>query len=570
MSFILSNIQAFSQALKNVPVICTFEGYWSSISPAVQQAQAMIGVDKHRLIKIAKVFAQCLDDLEKVSTSSGKTQEDLLACVDAAETIQLALEKTKSERAVRWSRQLKSRVVAFQTRNQLSEKMAPGKELVDKVNALASEWKKNSHVREREGLDTLDIARLKKIEDNGAFIEQLTVDTDLRNRFFNWVLRDRIDPEPFIEFPATCQRLTQARLAHRIGFYGGGDLKVKDVEMSEGEMRRDLTLPMGEKEVSLLDDRLVVHLEKEYELTVGQVFETFVNRQWEIGNIEYFKDGISNWNPKHLGPYDPNTKKYEQIDFAKESWWEHLPVVEELPVEEASKRYGLPLDGNQWAMVVRAAREQEDDTPIGVHGWLQVAIPINGKYRIFDFGKYSQEFPKTWYEYIDMTVNTVPAAIVYPDEAAFSMDRQHIWHAVMATAEEGQKLLSSIQGDVERAEDRNLAFQFLADNCVKWAWTKANEAAGDVKMPPEVVQMNFTDLRPTGVLGRFFNTIRLLPSKLQRVVLTIFVTLLGAWKGMRIKHLDGTAERVSLLSGVPWKEGGKLFCPIQLFHFKNK
>lgn len=570
MSFILSNIQAFSQALKNVPVICTFEGYWSSISPAVQQAQAMIGVDKHRLIKIAKVFAQCLDDLEKVSTSSGKTQEDLLACVDAAETIQLALEKTKSKRAVRWSRQLKSRVVAFQTRNQLSEKMAPGKELVDKVNALASEWKKNSHVREREGLDTLDIARLKKIEDNGAFIEQLTVDTDLRNRFFNWVLRDRIDPEPFIEFPATCQRLTQARLAHRIGFYGGGDLKVKDVEMSEGEMRRDLTLPMGEKEVSLLDDRLVVHLEKEYELTVGQVFETFVNRQWEIGNIEYFKDGISNWNPKHLGPYDPNTKKYEQIDFAKESWWEHLPVVEELPVEEASRRYGLPLDGNQWAMVVRAAREQEDDTPIGVHGWLQVAIPINGKYRIFDFGKYSQEFPKTWYEYIDMTVNTVPAAIVYPDEAAFSMDRQHIWHAVMATAEEGQKLLSSIQGDVERAEDRNLAFQFLADNCVKWAWTKANEAAGDVKMPPEVVQMNFTDLRPTGVLGRFFNTIRLLPSKLQRVVLTIFVTLLGAWKGMRIKHLDGTAERVSLLSGVPWKEGGKLFCPIQLFHFKNK
>lgn len=570
MSFILSNIQAFSQALKNVPVICTFEGYWSSISPAVQQAQAMIGVDKHRLIKIAKVFAQCLDDLEKVSTSSGKTQEDLLACVDAAETIQLALEKTKSERAVRWSRQLKSRVVAFQTRNQLSEKMAPGKELVDKVNALASEWKKNSHVREREGLDTLDIARLKKIEDNGAFIEQLTVDTDLRNRFFNWVLRDRIDPEPFIEFPATCQRLTQARLAHRIGFYGGGDLKVKDVEMPEGEMRRDLTLPMGEKEVSLLDDRLVVHLEKEYELTVGQVFETFVNRQWEIGNIEYFKDGISNWNPKHLGPYDPNTKKYEQIDFAKESWWEHLPVVEELPVEEASRRYGLPLDGNQWAMVVRAAREQEDDTPIGVHGWLQVAIPINGKYRIFDFGKYSQEFPKTWYEYIDMTVNTVPAAIVYPDEAAFSMDRQHIWHAVMATAEEGQKLLSSIQGDVERAEDRNLAFQFLADNCVKWAWTKANEAAGDVKMPPEVVQMNFTDLRPTGVLGRFFNTIRLLPSKLQRVVLTIFVTLLGAWKGMRIKHLDGTAERVSLLSGVPWKEGGKLFCPIQLFHFKNK
>ncbi|ADI38664.1 putative uncharacterized protein [Waddlia chondrophila 2032/99] len=570
MSFILSNIQAFSQALKNVPVICTFEGYWSSISPAVQQAQAMIGVDKHRLIKIAKVFAQCLDDLEKVPTSSGKTQEDLLACVDAAETIQLALEKTKSKRAVRWSRQLKSRVVAFQTRNQLSEKMAPGKELVDKVNALASEWKKNSHVREREGLDTLDIARLKKIEDNGAFIEQLTVDTDLRNRFFNWVLRDRIDPEPFIEFPATCQRLTQARLAHRIGFYGGGDLKVKDVEMPEGEMRRDLTLPMGEKEVSLLDDRLVVHLEKEYELTVGQVFEMFVNRQWEIGNIEYFKDGISNWNPKHLGPYDPNTKKYEQIDFAKESWWEHLPVVEELPVEEASRRYGLPLDGNQWAMVVRAAREQEDDTPIGVHGWLQVAIPINGKYRIFDFGKYSQEFPKTWYEYIDMTVNTVPAAIVYPDEAAFSMDRQHIWHAVMATAEEGQKLLSSIQGDVERAEDRNLAFQFLADNCVKWAWTKANEAAGDVKMPPEVVQMNFTDLRPTGVLGRFFNTIRLLPSKLQRVVLTIFVTLLGAWKGMRIKHLDGTAERVSLLSGVPWKEGGKLFCPIQLFHFKNK
>lgn len=564
---ISSDIHAFSEALKELPVVCTSNGHWKTISPFIKKAQAIVGADKYRLMKIAEVFARCLDELEQIPAASSKTRDDLLAYVDAAETIQTALKQTQSKRAELCSQSLKNRVVALQARFQL-ETMCPAEnDLIDKVNALASEWKKNSYVAGKNDLDENDVARLRKIERNGAFVECLAKDADLQDRFFNWVLRDKVDPEPFIEFPATCDRLTRARLSHRIGFYGSTDLKIKNLEVLPGTVRRDLTLPMGGTDVSLLDDRQVVMLEKGYSQTVGQIMETFINRQWEYGNVEYFKGGIRNWNPKKLGPYNPATDKCETIDFTMDSWWEQLPVVEELSKTEVQARYGFSLDEGQWVMAIRAGREQDNDTPVNCHGWMQLAIPVDGKYRLFDFGKYTDEFPRAWYEFIDVTVNTVPAIIAYPDDAAFSSDRRHVWHAVSASPDEGRQLINLIKKDVEEAENKNLPYQFLSDNCVKWAWERINEVVGDEKLPPEVSQMDFNELRPSGIMGKFFSFLRLLPFKLRWLCLTLFVALLGAWKSMRIKRVDGTAERISLLTNLPWRKEGKFFCPSQLFRF---
>ncbi len=565
MTLITADLNAFSNALQQSAVICTSDGYWTTTSETIQKTQAMIGVDKHRVIKIARIFANALDDLEKLSRGSGKTKDELLKYVDVAETIQTALEKTGSKRAGRWSQKLKSRVVALQTRHSLTDQVFAKQELVDRVKELANEWKLGSHIRGREDLDSSDLTRLRKIERNGAFVEQLTLDADLRSRFFDWVLRDRIDPEPFVLFPSTCARLTKARLSHRIGFYGGGHLKVKD-NSAQG---KDLTLPIGGREVSILDDRLVVQLGHGYSQTVGQIIETFINRQWEIGNVEYFKDGIRNWNPKRLGPYVQATGRCQQIDLKKESWWEQFPVVKELSTQEASSRFDLPLDGVQWAVAVRAAREYESDAPVSIHGWLQVAIPMNGGYRLFDFGKYTEEFPRAWNEYIDVVTNTVPAVITYPDEAAFSMDRQHTWHAVAMSPDEGKALMNSVNSDMMEVNDGNLPFQFLADNCARWAWKKANETVGDEAMPPETTQMKFVDLKPSGIMGKFFAVLRYLPKRLQWIILTAFVCLLGAWKKMKVFHKDGTVRRVSLLSQLPWNKRARFHSPSQVFRFKS-
>lgn len=569
MTLIKADIQAFSSALAHSPIICTSDGYWTEIPENMQRSHALIGKDHHRLNKIAKVFMGCLDDLERLPSSSALTKEEISSYIEAGDQVLDALDNG-GKKTKRYYERLKSRIVALKLRSGTSSTESADRETVTKVHDLASEWKLSSHIRGHEDLDMTDIARLRKIEKYQEFVEQLVTDKDLRSRFFDWTLRDRVDPVAFIHFPATCQRLTEARLSHRIGYYGGEQLKVKNQNGGDGPARIDLTLPMGGREVSILDDRLIVDLGEGYSQTVGQIIETFINRQWEIGNVEYFKDGIRNWNPKRLGPWSPEEGEYKQVDFSKEKWWEELPVVEEISVEQASKHFDLELDGKQWVMAVRAAREQENDTPINIHGWMQVGIPVNGGYRLLDFGKYTEEFPRAWYEFIDITVNSVPAVITYPDESAFALDRQHTWQAVTTSVEEGQALFNSISEDLENVNDENIAFQFISDNCIKWAWSKVNEAVGDEHMPPEVVQMNFSDLEPGGVMGVFFKILRWLPFEIRWLILTLIVTIFGAWKGMKIRHLDGTSEKVSLLGQLPWNREETFYSPGQVFRFNSK
>lgn len=569
MASIGSDLTAFSNALKNSAIICTSDGYWVEISENLQKSHALIGKDHHRLNKIAEVFTDCLDKLEKSQVSSAMSNEKVAEYLDTAGAVLEVLD-SQGLKSKKFYEGLKSRVASLKSRQEFHLEERADSETVRKVHELASEWKLASHIRGHEDLDVSDLNRLRKIERYSAFSEQLVSDEELRSRFFDWTLRDRVDPEAFILFPATCERLTQARLSHRIGYYGGEHLKVKRIQGGEGRQSLDLTLPMGGKEVSILDDRLIVQLEEGYTQSVGQIIETFINRQWEIGNVEYFRDGVHNWNPKRLGPYNPETGEYRQVDLEKERWWEEMPVVEELSVEQAKQRYDLDLDGSQWVMAVRASREQENDTPINIHGWMQVAIPINGRYRLFDFGKYTEDFPQAWYEFVDITVNSVPAVITYPDEAAFALDRQHTWHAVATTPAEGEALLKSVSNDMELVNEENIAFQFISDNCIKWAWSKVNEVVGDEKMPAEVVQMDFNDLKPGGVMGVFFTVLRCLPFEIRWLVLTLIVTLFGAWKGMRIHHLDGTSERVSLLTQLPWSRGGKFYSPGQVFRYQTK
>jgi hypothetical protein len=568
MACITDDLDAFSKALQHSFVVCSSDGKWAEIPKDIQRCHALIGVDHQRLNKIAKVFSGCLDRLERIPVAincTGTTEVDLKAYLKTAEVIQEVLASSKSHKIKKSVQQLKGRVFALKERMGLGSQSAANSDTIEKVKRLAEEWKSGSHITNHESLNEQDVRRLLHVCENSGFAELLVEDERLRQNFFHWTLRDRVNPAPFMQFPATCKRLTKARLSHRIGFYGGEGLKVSEIENAKGTREKVLTLPMGGREISLLNDALEVEFELGYKQTVGQIIKIFENRQWEIGNVEFFRDGIQNWNPKRLGRYHPEKREYEKTCFNTENWWESLPVIEELTAEEAGRRFNQSLDGSQWVMALRAAREQENDTPFGIHGWMQVAIPIQGIYRLYDFGKYTEEFPRAWYEMVDITMNTVPAVISYPDEAMFASDRQHGWHSVLASPEEGVALMDSIKEDFKSVDVKNLAFQFISENCVKWAWTRMNAQVGDEKMPKEVVRADFTHLNPPGVMGMVFKLLRLMPFAMRWTVLTFFVCLLGAWRSMSIKKANGEIYKVSLLKNLPWSKEHNFFHPGKIF-----
>ena len=94
-------------------------------------------------------------------------------------------------------------------------------------------------------------------------------------------------------------------------------------------------------------------------------------------------------------------KTYDLIDLNNKQWWNQLPHLETINLEEASIRYGVELDGVKWVLSATATRGTKTLDFENTHAFLQIAIPRGHReYQIFSFGKFGTFFPTTFYENI--------------------------------------------------------------------------------------------------------------------------------------------------------------------------
>ncbi|MFQ5729559.1 MAG: hypothetical protein ACE5GN_04280, partial [Waddliaceae bacterium] len=373
-------------------------------------------------------------------------------------------------------------------------------------------------------------------------------------------------PEAFIQYPSMQGKLTECALAPRIGFCGADTLEITKVPIGKsGDTQKVLTLPFEGNKISILDGKKKVEFRGKYVLSIEEIFTVFYHRYAEIGNLEFFQDqGICNWNSKRFGWFNATTNSYESIDFKKDNWWEDLPVLKEISKEEAAQRYNVPCNGSDWVITVKASREQPNLHPIGTHAYLEVAIPNNDRYRVFTFGKFTEIFPQKWYEYIKVIVNTVPAVISGPDENIFYTNRQHGGHSVIPTFKEAADFMASIKKNILDSRKGNFVFQFMSNNCCKWAWKKARNHFGEKRMP-DLFRINFVDIKPVGALGGLMSVLRQMPYFIRWMFLTSLFFTFGGWKGRTVVSKNGQRKRISLLNDMPWSRGNKFYHPALFF-----
>ena len=540
------NLHAFIYAVRQKKALtCTSEGLWNLESCFVSWIRHLFGFTEHREATLVRGFRKCLERLEKVPVRFMQNRVqvapqvvDYQSYISAGEAL---LERTKgcvSRKAVQERTALMRSVVALRYRlegvNGGLNPADPSQDLLDNLIQVTEDWKLSKPLFHTKTLSQSDRNILLEACQYPEFIKIILAEKSLLEEFLTWAIRDRISILPFITYPHTQKKIMQSGLNGRIGRMGGDSLKtqiIRNEQHPTGVLEKIVTLPFEGHEISILDDQRVVLFRGNYALTIGEIFELFKNKKYGPGNLEFMAEGIVNWNEHFWGWWDEDAQRYQTVDLSQEEWWKQLPIHEILTLKQVREKYGNHLDGRQWNFATIATRLTSTLDPENSHAYTSVAIPLgDSRYAIYPFGKYAFWFPPTFLEAMKNIAETVDATVAYPDENVYYTHRQRTRLSFALSEEQGKSYMESVKRDMNLSRQGNFVYQIESENCAKWAQGKMEEIVGHYRVP-NLFQIAYLDLEPTGLLGFLYAMVKSLPSRWQISVTTFLHLPLGATKG---------------------------------------
>lgn len=539
----LHNIKYFAKAIKEGKFItCDAEGNWSIASCLGGFLRRLFGLGEAGLANAAHALGNTLLSLEEIPISfsadgSGSQLQEVNfeMYVASAKTLLEKLRTSHSKKVIaerqRLERILFGLLYRLQSANGGLDPVPADQGTVEQLSLLAAEWKFNQPVFRHKHLVNSDYSILQEACQYPNIINILLVNSDLRADFFAWALRDKISPRIFFEFPGMQSKIVESTLNGRIGCLGGGHLKIKLVGDSTGALKKILTLPFEGRDISILNDKLVVMFRGDYGLTIAEIFQVFKNKRLVAGDLEFMREGIINWNTNLWGWWDEKNQEYRKIDLALPQWWEQLPVLEVLTLKQARSRYGTHLDGRHWNVAAVATRQTPNLDYQESHAFSSIAIPTqNGQYTVFPFGKFAKEFPATLMHAFANLGKTSEATVAYPDENVFYTHRQQTQYSYALNEEQGLKYMSLIKEDMLLAIEGHFVYQIQSENCAKWSHKIIEKVLGPNRMP-NLFQMPFLESEPDGFMKAVFAFVKSLPKSWQVPFTTFCHRPLGAHKG---------------------------------------
>jgi len=426
------------------------------------------------------------------------------------------------------------------------------------LNELASRWKKNQPTFRLNFLTNHDYKRLKQAAQYPLFVDLLVEFPSLQEKFFRWVLQSNNPVDVFIEFPGIADWVIESDLSNRLGRVGD----LLRLDNLNGE--KHVTLMFEGQRVSILDPKKKITFKGGYNLAIDEIFDVFAQKYYEVGNLEVFNDGITNWNTFQLGHWDVSLQDYVTIDVIQDRWWELLPRFERITKKDAEERYGIDLPPDQWVVSAHATRGLINLSYEQTHAFVQVAVPTgNNTYDIYDFGKYGLFFPKNYLDVMKLFTKTMPAAVMYPDENAYYLQRQHGYYPIIMTPDQGLAIMGKIRKEIMKSFAGQRVYQIETENCARWTHELFASVLGESHLP-NLYRMQLIDCEPGGPVQVLFTMIKLLPSCFHSRVITRLHYLLGAWRGIWIKKSSGHVWRS--VSNHEFFDTGEVYLPALVIH----
>jgi len=571
---ISDSLASFAEALEHdKAVACDKRGKWHTENIVVRVVRWIFRLEEGRLVDVTKVFNKFLDELEHKAVKFGvsladaqKQRQCYSNCMKAAEGITKAMHahKYKKKESVAQLSLLQQKITALKYRIErenggLNKKDSPEAALVPELKKKVEAWKKKEPMFMSTELTSEDLRRIDEACCHPEFAKILLKDHRMQMDFFKWVFRDNNGVSQFIQYPAIYRRLKSALLAGRIGRFCKGkmlEIEKRDRKKKEG-LRKIISLPFAGKKVSLLNESKEVTLENDWNLTVKKVLDMFANKNNDPERVEFFGEGVglSNWHVHKHGRFNPTTNKYDCIDYSKPEYWWDFPVFEKITKKQLEDRYRLPeitgeIPTGHWVALAKSTRQRASLDVDESHGYLGVAIPCaDGKYQIFDFGKFAETFPTGAIARTFFITDTLKSRISYPDENTFYSHRQKASVPHVLTPEKGRQLMDVLRRYLILAREGNLVFQFAWENCAYLPQkvlekTLGKEAKGGAAK--DFFKMYLLDVQPSNkILAKVFRWIRKKPEKNREKWIRMIEFVLATWRSEKVK-VDGKVVKKSV------------------------
>ncbi|MGR3951397.1 MAG: hypothetical protein QRY74_00520 [Chlamydia sp.] len=409
------------------------------------------------------------------------------------------------------------------------------------------------------------------------FIEAIRQNWVLRESFIKMVCRgsahgsvDSIDC--FIQIPYIQDCLKRSFLDKRLQRIANDGLKV----VQKGDKKEVQLLIHGmHQSISYLPGSVTI--KKNTTCTVEEIFKKFQKINDAIIDIEYIQTGIEQLD-----------FRLEQFDFTKKEWWNDLPIIEEVSIDIAQKRFpGRDLKNEKLPLVsIHATRETEDLSPSGTHGFIDLYIPIPekpGVYNLISPGKYGDSFlaalnqgpisfsPRGIKNLIGSVINSVQMIFSTQKGIYFLADQNnymsHRYHKEIPLPQLTEKQLEITMDFIKdmfiSAKERKMIFQAQGDNCTAPFAELFNRLYPNSNTSPFVV--SFLDIQSPPSLKWIQKVEKICLKKSHwnrfRVLLS---TLFGAKKAVAHKDADGKDITSSLSDNPDWKND-KLHLPANIF-----
>lgn len=471
MLTIKKNLDQLRDALsKGKPVVFNPRGGWSVEGKGMGFFRDVFHLNEARLNTVADALIKALNELESdpIQLEMNEShKEKFHNYVEIARSTIAQEEQSSLPASFSLKVALARRLIALQyrleKRNGGLNPVETQPDILKELLHLAFDWKKQQVLIEEKTVTPVELEKLREAARYPEFTELMLGLIELRNEFFTWIIRDGNSVAPFIQYPSTTKKLIDVGLNGRIGRMGG-----KDLQIFTQRGFKYLGLRMNGKLTNILDDRQVVEFSEGYKLNVREIFEIFRNKNTKSGNLEMMADGLVNWCPHKLARWDAQNKVYRPIDINQPKWWEQMPLLEELTLDEAQNRYGFGLDGTNWIAAAAATRGYANLDVDQTHAFLEVVMPVgNGNYRIYYFGKFAEVFHASFMENFLTFCQTVPAVVSMPDENIFYTNRQFKRESFFLDSHEGLRLMDLIRKDIVNVRKRNFVYQITSENCAK-------------------------------------------------------------------------------------------------------
>lgn len=406
--------------------------------------------------------------------------------------------------------------------------------LLGAIHTAASQWKESQKILWNRELTVEELKKLEELSRYTHMASLLLKNPVLADRFFTWIIRDSLPANIFIQYPWVVSTINDHLLNSRIGKLGGHKLAIAKTS------HKIVTLPFEGKDISILDLERKVTFRGEWTLSIQEIFKLFKDKPKRFVDIEYFAQGISNWNAQQMGYWVPKTQSYKTIDLEQAEWWKELVPIEILTPKQAKSRYGDFINGMNWCVSARSAREFLNLSYMRCHAYLEIAIPSrDGNYSIYDFGKFAKKMPYGVVDNMKVLSTTIPGSMIYPDENLYHTTRQHVGYAFELNYYQGRLLMEEIRHDILNSRTGNMVYQVETENCGHWIQMRLEDVLGVDKVP-NLFRLKLFKVEAHGILKPIFKFARDLSPNYQSYIRYWIFYPFGAWRGQYIVDRSGT------------------------------